>query len=70
MAEWGYILIGAAALIASSIGMTKTRTVLIFRSPGTIEPESIKDWQILLWRVTSALMAMMAIGLIYAGFEL
>lgn len=65
MANWIFILIGAVPLIIFLTAMIKTRAVLRFRSVGTIEPGSISDWEVMVWRVLTGMMVIMTIIFIY-----
>lgn len=57
--------IGIFGLLASLVVLFRTQEVLRFRSPGTIQPGSISDWEVWVWRLSGGLIAAMSLTSIY-----
>ena len=66
-----YAVLGVLVFLISAVMLFRTRTMLRFRSPGNIEPGSISDWHVQVWRLIAGVMATTALLFAYVAlFEL
>jgi hypothetical protein len=62
-----YAVLGALVFLLSMAMVFRTRTMLRFRSSGTIQPGSISDWRVQVWRLMAGVMATMALIFVYVS---
>ncbi|WP_435344582.1 hypothetical protein [Haloarchaeobius sp. HRN-SO-5] len=51
------VFAGLFGVVTGSLMAVRTRRMLQFRSPGRLDPDSVPDWKVLVWRGIGAWVA-------------
>ncbi len=62
---WPLALLGIVTFLLSMLMVFQTRAMLRFRATGHVVPGSISDWEVVVWRFTSAVMGILALIITY-----